>query len=99
MAVATGRFMSCSRSNRGFAFFCCVLRIRISGAHGCESQRGSFQRGMAQDLQLSAHFVRPESVADGVARTGDKGWLDADGYLYLSGRFKDSLWTLGVQTS
>ena len=38
---------------------------------------------MAQDPNIEA------MTSDGWLCTGDKGWLDEEGYLYLSGRFKE----------
>lgn len=40
-----------------------------------------------------------EAFGDGWLRTGDKGWLDADGYLYLSGRFKEIINRAGEKIS
>eukprot|EP00927_Polykrikos_kofoidii_P046172 TRINITY_DN40373_c0_g1_i1.p1 TRINITY_DN40373_c0_g1~~TRINITY_DN40373_c0_g1_i1.p1 ORF type:complete len:596 (+),score=78.14 TRINITY_DN40373_c0_g1_i1:49-1788(+) len=40
-----------------------------------------------------------ESFGDGWLRTGDKGWLDSDGYLYLSGRFKEIINRAGEKIS
>lgn len=40
-----------------------------------------------------------ESFGDGWLRTGDKGWIDADGYLYLSGRFKEIINRSGEKIS
>mmetsp|Transcript_3073 Transcript_3073/g.7062 ORF Transcript_3073/g.7062 Transcript_3073/m.7062 type:complete len:583 (+) Transcript_3073:125-1873(+) len=40
-----------------------------------------------------------EAFSDGWLRTGDKGWLDADGYLYLSGRFKEIINRAGEKIS
>lgn len=40
-----------------------------------------------------------EGFGDGWLRTGDKGWLDADGYLYLSGRFKEIINRAGEKIS
>merc|ERR1719265_278917 len=36
---------------------------------------------------------------DGWLRTGDKGWLDTEGYLYLSGRFKEIINRAGEKIS
>jgi acyl-CoA synthetase (AMP-forming)/AMP-acid ligase II len=40
-----------------------------------------------------------EAFGDGWLRTGDKGWLDADGYCYLSGRFKEIINRAGEKIS
>ncbi|CAE7023619.1 AAE3 [Symbiodinium sp. KB8] len=40
-----------------------------------------------------------EAFSEGWLRTGDKGWLDADGYLYLSGRFKEIINRAGEKIS
>lgn len=40
-----------------------------------------------------------EAFGDGWLRTGDKGWLDVDGYLYLSGRFKEIINRAGEKIS
>jgi len=40
-----------------------------------------------------------EAFGDNWLRTGDKGWLDADGYLYLSGRFKEIINRAGEKIS
>mmetsp|Transcript_76484 Transcript_76484/g.159129 ORF Transcript_76484/g.159129 Transcript_76484/m.159129 type:complete len:584 (+) Transcript_76484:109-1860(+) len=40
-----------------------------------------------------------EGFGDGWLRTGDKGWLDKDGYLYLSGRFKEIINRAGEKIS
>ena len=43
---------------------------------------------MCEDPNKAAFYVRPES-GDRWLRTGDKGWVDSDGHLSLSGRFKE----------
>merc|ERR1712187_20836 len=40
-----------------------------------------------------------EAFGDGWLRTGDKGWMDTDGYLYLSGRFKEIINRAGEKIS
>jgi len=40
-----------------------------------------------------------EGFGDGWLRTGDKGWIDTDGYLYLSGRFKEIINRAGEKIS
>jgi len=40
-----------------------------------------------------------ESFTDGFMRSGDKGWIDEDGYLYLIGRFKELINRAGEKIS
>ena len=48
---------------------------------------------------MLGYFHQPEATAQkipgGVLRTGDRGWLDSDGYLHLSGRADDMLKVAG----
>lgn len=48
---------------------------------------------------MLGYFNRPEATAEkipgGVLRTGDLGWLDADGYLFLAGRSDDLIKVAG----
>jgi acyl-CoA synthetase (AMP-forming)/AMP-acid ligase II len=40
-----------------------------------------------------------EAFGDGWLRTGDKGWMDTEGYVYLSGRFKEIINRAGEKIS
>lgn len=40
-----------------------------------------------------------EAFTDGFMRSGDKGWIDEDGYLYLIGRFKELINRAGEKIS
>merc|ERR1712050_428741 len=40
-----------------------------------------------------------EAFTDGFMRSGDKGWVDEDGYLYLIGRFKELINKAGEKVS
>merc|ERR1719222_387053 len=40
-----------------------------------------------------------EAFTDGFMRSGDKGWMDADGFLYLIGRFKELINRSGEKIS
>lgn len=48
---------------------------------------------------MLGYFNRPQATAEkipgGVLRTGDLGWLDADGYLFLAGRSDDLIKVAG----
>jgi acyl-CoA synthetase (AMP-forming)/AMP-acid ligase II len=44
-------------------------------------------KGYWRDEEKSAHVI----TEDGWLRTGDKGWMDAEGYIYLSGRSDDMI--------
>jgi len=45
------------------------------------------------------HNPNLETFADGFMRSGDKGWVDEDGYLYLIGRFKELINRAGEKVS
>merc|ERR1712032_925298 len=51
-----------------------------------------FRSHMDQDPNI-------EGFGDGWLRTGDKGWVDKDGYVYLSGRFKEIINRSGEKIS
>merc|ERR1712232_1046226 len=51
-----------------------------------------FRSHMDQDPNI-------EAFGDGWLRTGDKGWKDKDGYIYLSGRFKEIINRAGEKIS
>lgn len=56
---------------------------------------------------MSGYEMRPhmdkdpniETFTDGWMRSGDNGWLDVDGYLYLTGRFKELINRAGEKIS
>ncbi|GLS98828.1 acyl-CoA synthetase [Sphingobium jiangsuense] len=77
------------------------VRVRIVDAEGRDLPAGEVgEIVVASQANMIGYFDRPEATAEtvdaeGWLRTGDAGWMDADGYLYLADRIKDMIITGG----
>ncbi len=74
------------------------VEVRIVGANGGEPRRaGEVGEVCVRSAQvMKGYWNRPEETAavidsDGWFHTGDAGYVDADGYLYISDRVKDMI--------
>ncbi|WP_246524628.1 fatty acid--CoA ligase [Sphingobium phenoxybenzoativorans] len=77
------------------------VEMRIVGEDGAELQRGTVgEIATRSPSNMTGYHGRPEATAeaidaDGWLRTGDAGYMDADGYIYLADRIKDMIITGG----
>jgi acyl-CoA synthetase (AMP-forming)/AMP-acid ligase II len=87
------RLLSCGRPLN-------PVEIRIVGAHGRDLPAGEIGEVTCRSPQnMKGYWKLPEETAsalqDGWFHTGDAGWLDPDGYLYIHDRIKDMIVTGG----
>ena len=78
------------------------LRIRDeSGASLPTGEVGEIYMRPTDDRRLFEYIgmPTPEPTPDGFLTIGDIGWLDADGYLYITDRRKDMIVTGGAKCS
>jgi long-chain acyl-CoA synthetase len=73
-----------------------ATRVRILDPIGNELPAGAVGEICVRgDLVMTGYWNRPEATAeairDGWLRTGDAGYLDADGYLFITDRIKDMI--------
>jgi len=76
------------------------IRAKIADENGCEMERGVAGEVWAQGPNVMlGYFNKPDETArvlvDGWIRTGDAGYMDEDGYIYLVDRIKDMIITGG----
>ncbi len=84
---ASGKFLSVGQPCRG-------VRVRIMDGDevvkaGVEAEICVQSPGVMQGYYNNPEATRQVLSPDGWLRTGDLGFLDADGYLYVTGRLKD----------
>jgi acyl-CoA synthetase (AMP-forming)/AMP-acid ligase II len=88
------RLSSCGRPSA-------VAAIRIVGDDGAPVPVGEVgEIAVKTELRMLGYLNVPEesaklAVADGYVRTGDVGYLDADGFVYISDRARDMIVTGG----
>jgi hypothetical protein len=73
-----------------------ATRVRILDPDGNELPAGEVgEISVRGDLVMTGYWNRPEATAeairDGWLRTGDAGYLDSDGYLFITDRIKDMI--------
>jgi len=79
------------RQKQGSVGLPCGCELRIADAAGRPAERGEV---LVRGANVFNGYVDADGPAggefvDGYLRTGDEGYLDADGYLYLCGRIKE----------
>jgi acyl-CoA synthetase (AMP-forming)/AMP-acid ligase II len=84
-----GRMKSCGRAVDG-------VELRVVGANGEIMPRGKVGEILCRTVQnMHGYWKRGDDTArtlkDGWLRTGDVGYLDHDGYLYIHDRIKDMI--------
>jgi len=76
-----------------------TAKITKAGEEGEVSLKGEC---VMKGYEMRPHMEQDpniEAFTDGFMRSGDKGWLDEDGYLYLIGRFKELINRAGEKIS
>jgi len=77
------------------------FEMKILDEHGNECPPGTVGEIVGRGpIQMQGYYKRPEltaqAVVDGWLHTGDAGYLDGDGYLFLVDRMKDMIISGGV---
>jgi acyl-CoA synthetase (AMP-forming)/AMP-acid ligase II len=69
------------------------IEIRIVDDAGSETEADTAGETLIRGEQVSGDYVGTESKvdADGWLHTGDRGWLDIEGYLFCEGRADDTI--------
>lgn len=83
------------------------VELRIADEHGDElppRSRGEILIGLLEpDILMAGYYRDPAATAaaarDGWFHTGDRGWVDEDGYLYFVDRLKDVIRRRGENIS
>ncbi len=91
--VGGPRMQAAGRTYPGFG-------IKVVDGHGAELPAGEVgEVWLRTPAAMLGYWGRPdataESVVDGWLRTGDAGYLDADGYLFIRDRLKDTIIVAG----
>ncbi|MFT3660984.1 MAG: AMP-binding protein [Gordonia sp. (in: high G+C Gram-positive bacteria)] len=94
---ARGRERSVGRANP-------LTEVKVAGSDGDPRAPGEIGEVWLRSPGVGGHYWnRPEATAetfvDGWCRTGDLGWMDADGFLTLTGRAKDMIRSGGENVS
>lgn len=74
-------------------------KVLASGEEGEVCVKGE---SVMKGYEMRPHMDKDpnaETFTDGWMRSGDKGWMDEDGYLYLVGRFKELINRAGEKVS
>jgi acyl-CoA synthetase (AMP-forming)/AMP-acid ligase II len=77
------------------------FEMRIIGEDGCDAPTGSIGEIVGRGpILMTGYYRRPDltakAIVDGWLYSGDLGYVDADGYLYLADRKKDMIKSGGV---
>ncbi|MBI4594401.1 MAG: AMP-binding protein [Candidatus Rokubacteria bacterium] len=93
-ADATGRFVSVGPPCRGVSLRIVPPGVGSEGMDTALPPDGEGEVCVRSPGVMRGYYNNPEATAavltpDGWLRTGDLGFLDADGYLYITGRLKD----------
>jgi acyl-CoA synthetase (AMP-forming)/AMP-acid ligase II len=84
---SSGRFLSVGRPCRGVSVR--ILDDDMPVAAGVEGEISVKGPGVMQGYYNNPEATRRVLSPDGWLRTGDLGFVDAEGYLYITGRLKD----------
>ncbi len=78
-----------------------LTRLRVIDEHGVDAEPGAHGEIVCRSAAtMQGYWNQPEETkaafTDGWLRTGDRGWVDEDGYLYIAGRSKDMMISGGL---
>lgn len=89
--ISVNPYYAMKRGSVGPTVNCCKARIAAERVNDLGYKEGEIQ--VKGDNVMLGYYKNPEATAavftsDGWFRTGDAGYMDSDGYIYITGRIK-----------